>query len=87
MVFSRKYTFDVNTLSERPLSKLSENHKINVFGPTELSYGRSKMLYLMLYVPVGVIFIAQFTQAVATYHSTSTLSNYQGPPPPTFSSL
>ncbi len=26
----------LNTSSERPLSKLSENHKINVIGPTEL---------------------------------------------------
>ncbi len=25
-----------NSLSERPLSKLSENHKINVIGPSEL---------------------------------------------------
>ncbi len=25
-----------NTSCERPLSKLSENHKINVIGPTEL---------------------------------------------------
>ncbi len=27
---------DFNTSSERPLSKLSENHKINVIGPTKL---------------------------------------------------
>ncbi len=27
---------DFNTSSERPPSKLSENHKINVIGPTEL---------------------------------------------------
>ncbi len=31
-----KIDFDFNTSSERPLSKLSENHKINVIGPTEL---------------------------------------------------
>ena len=31
-----KYTFNFNTSSERPLSKLSENDKINVIGPTEL---------------------------------------------------
>ena len=42
----RKYIFEFNTSSERPLSNLSENHKINVFGPTELKYDRSKMLYL-----------------------------------------
>ncbi len=35
-------TFDFNTSSERPLSKLSE---INVIGPTELML-RSKMLYM-----------------------------------------
>ena len=33
-------------LTERPLSKLSENHKINVIGSTELSYGRSIRMYL-----------------------------------------
>ena len=30
------FDFDLNTSSERPISKLSENHKINVIGPTEL---------------------------------------------------
>ncbi len=45
--------FRRNTSSERPLSnKVSENHKINVIGPTELMcYGRSKMLYLTLRIP------------------------------------
>ncbi len=33
---AQKLTFDFNTSSERPLSKLSENHKINVIGPVEL---------------------------------------------------
>ncbi len=36
MVFCQKHPFYFNTSSERPLSKLSENHKINVIGPTEL---------------------------------------------------
>ncbi len=27
----------INTSSERPMSKLSENHRINVIGPTELN--------------------------------------------------
>ena len=31
-----KQTFDFNTLSERPISKLSENQEINVIGLTEL---------------------------------------------------
>ncbi len=30
------WTFDFNTSSERPISKLLENPKINVIGPTEL---------------------------------------------------
>ena len=29
---------DFNTSSERPFSKLSENHKINVIGPTKLKF-------------------------------------------------
>ncbi len=33
---TKKYT-NFNAESERPLSKLSENHKINVIGPTELN--------------------------------------------------
>ena len=31
-----KLTFDFNTLSERPFSRLSKNHKIYMIGPTEL---------------------------------------------------
>ena len=34
MLFCLKQTQNIS--SERPLSKLSENHKINVIGPTEL---------------------------------------------------
>ncbi len=37
MIFCEKQVqFDLNTSSERPLSKSSENHKINIIGPTEL---------------------------------------------------
>ncbi len=32
----RKQTLDFHTSSEKPLSKLSENHKINAVGTTEL---------------------------------------------------
>ncbi len=34
-----------NTSSERPISKLSENHKINVIGPTELKLWLFKDTY------------------------------------------
>ena len=36
MVFWKTGPFFFNISSERPLSKLSENHKINIIGPTEL---------------------------------------------------
>ncbi len=43
--------FDFNTTSERPLSKLSKNHKINVIGPSELKLhvcAVSVMMFLSL---------------------------------------
>ncbi len=48
-VISHSNRPSVLTSSERPISKLSENHKINVIGPTELKlWPFKKMLYLML---------------------------------------
>ncbi len=41
-ITSPEYTF--NTSSERPLSKLSENHKINVIGPTKLKLWPFKVM-------------------------------------------
>ncbi len=38
-----------NTSSERPISKLSENHKINVIGPTELKLWPFKDALLNIY--------------------------------------
>ncbi len=47
LIFCQKQIF--NTSSERPSSKLSENHKINIFRPTELKlWPFKKMLYLTL---------------------------------------
>ena len=40
---------DFNTKSEKPISKLSENHKNNVIGPTEQKLWPLKMLHTYLY--------------------------------------
>ncbi len=49
------FDFDLNTSSERPISKLSENHKINVIGPTKLKLWLFKDA---LFIEVVIIIIS-----------------------------
>ncbi len=50
---SPKYTFKS---SERPLSKLSENHKINVNGPTELKLWPFKDAFIIIFIMYGIYY-------------------------------
>ena len=54
-----KQTFDFNISLERPLSKLSENHKINFIGPTELKLWPFNDACLQLFTASSSIYIGE----------------------------
>ncbi len=54
-----KQTFDFNISLERPLSKLSENQKINFIGPTELKLWPFNDACLQLFTAPSSIYIGE----------------------------